>query len=69
MAQATYHGEDFSVIFEGPLERVHNPDGYGVFDVSIVSLEFLGLDMPIEHIPDNVYDALLEYARECEDWE
>ena len=73
MAQATYNGEDFSVTFEAHISNPYLDDPswpHGeVEDVSIEGFKFLGLDMPIEHIPDNVYDALLEYADECEEWD
>lgn len=76
MAQATYNSEDFSVTFEA--NRVLNdygvkgsPTWYELEDVTITAFVFLGLNMPLEHIPDNVYDALCEYANEIDggDWE
>lgn len=74
MAQATYYDENFSVTFDAGMERCdYGVKGSPVWteptDITIASFEFLGFDMPIEHIPDNVYDALIEYADECEEWE
>lgn len=74
MAQALYNGEEFSVWFEARAEE----SDYGVpgspvwteyTDIAIEAFEFLGLSWPIEQIPDNVYEKLLEYADDCEEWE
>lgn len=74
MAQATYNGEDFSVTFEATPDRCdYGAPGSPVWteytDATITAFEFIGFNMPLEHIPDNVYDALLEYADECEEWD
>ena len=74
MAQATYKDENFSVSFEARMMECdygvdRSPVWYEPTDITITAFEFLGFEMPIEHIPDNVYDALIEYADECEEWE
>ena len=76
MAQATYKDENFSVTFDARMEECdygvdRSPVWHEPTDITIASFEFLGFDMPIEHIPDNVYDALIEYADEIDgdDWE
>lgn len=58
MEQATHNGENFSVT----LERSDDV-------ITITAFRFLGFDMPIDIIPDNVYDALIKYADEVDEWE
>lgn len=74
MAQATYHGEDWSVTF---VADAHKCD-YGVrgspvwheYDNPVIhNFEFMGFPWPLDMIPRNVYDVLLEYADECEEWD
>lgn len=73
MAQATYNGDEFSVTFDGNRTKPFRDEPewpWGEIEsVTIHSFTFLGLDFPLDMIPDNVYDALLEYADECEEWE
>lgn len=76
---ATYHGEEISVTFTATVHRESDGDanvtnGTRYFEsldlgsIECETVEILGRDYPFRYLPAGLQDAVIELAKELDDW-
>lgn len=69
--EATYHGEELTVVFQGRLEVSDygvpmSPKLYSIEDIKIVQLEILGITIDINALPELLQEKIQALNEEVE---